>query len=148
MIPHNMTTTSPNSRMALGKQKVHQSITNEPYIFATIGAEPRRSGSLKNFSYRKTLADQVLPGSFRQELIYNGRTTDTVKFLYRELKDSYLRAPFTQEVTYDLKDGSEIGFKGARLKIIEASNTKIKYVVTRKFDESKGSLNPAPVAPR
>lgn len=104
-------------------------------MYMIVGQETRTSGALKNFSFKKTVADQLLPGSFRQELIYNGRTGDSVKFLYREIKDSYLRAPFTQDITYDLKEGAEIGFKGARLKIIEASNTKIKYVVTKTFGE-------------
>jgi hypothetical protein len=103
-------------------------------MFFTIGAEQRRSQSLTDFSYKTTVADQLLPGSFRQELIYNGRTGETVKFLYREIKDSYLRAPFTQEVTYDLKEGDVIGFKGARLKVIKATNTKIKYSITKTFD--------------
>ena len=58
-----------------------------------------------------------------QQLIYNGRINDSVKFLYRELSEGKLmRAPFTQEIQYDLKKGNEIGFKGARLKILEASN--------------------------
>ena len=97
------------------------------------GAETRRSRSLESFTFKKTVADQVLPGSFRQELIYSGRVGDTVKFLYRELKDGYLRAPFTQEVTYDLKESNVIGFKGARMKVIEATNTKIRYQVTKTF---------------
>lgn len=89
---------------------------------------------IKNFSYRDTVSNEYLPGSFRQEFIYNGKSGDTLKFLYRELKDSYLRTPFTQEVSYDIKEGNPIGFKGARLEVIEATNYKIKYKLIKKFD--------------
>ena len=37
------------------------------------------------------------------------------------------RASFQQEVSYDLKIGEVIGFKGARFKIIEANNVQVKY---------------------
>lgn len=74
--------------------------------------------------------------SIRQELIYNGRTEDSVKFLNREITGSdMLRAPFNQEVTYDLSEGSRIGFKGARFDVIEATNRGITYRVLQSFDK-------------
>lgn len=76
------------------------------------------------------------PG-FTQELIYNGRSGDSVKFLYRELSNSYLRAPFTQEVQYDLNQSKIIGFKGVRIEIIEATNTHLKYKVITSFPDSQ-----------
>ena len=45
-----------------------------------------------------------------------------------------MRAPFTQEIQYDLKEGNIIGFKGARLEIIESSNSSITYKVLKMFD--------------
>ena len=71
--------------------------------------------------------------NFRQELIYNGRSGDTVKFLYREFSGDYARPPFSQDVQYDLKDGNTIGFKGARVEILEASNTRLSYRVVSSF---------------
>lgn len=71
--------------------------------------------------------------NFRQELIYNGRSGDTVKFLYREFSGDYARPPFSQDVQYDLKDGNTIGFKGARVEILEASNTRLSYRVLSSF---------------
>ena len=76
------------------------------------------------------------PG-FKQELIYNGRVDNHVKFLYRELSNNMMRAPFTQEVQYDLNDGNTIGFKGVRIEIIEATNTTLKYKVLNSFPESQ-----------
>jgi|JI10StandDraft_1071094.scaffolds.fasta_scaffold20558_5 hypothetical protein len=73
--------------------------------------------------------------NFRQELIYNGRSGDTIKFLYREFAGDYARAPFSQEVQYDLKDGNTIGFKGARIEIVEATNTNLSYRVVSSFPD-------------
>lgn len=72
-------------------------------------------------------------GGFLQELIYNGRSGDEVKFIYREFSDRTIRGAFTQEAVYDLNESSIIGFKRARIEIIEASNTKIKYRVLSRF---------------
>ena len=71
--------------------------------------------------------------SFRQQLIYNGKSGDNLKFLYREFSNSYARAPFSQEIQYDLKESSIIGFKGARIDVIEATNRQIKYRVLANF---------------
>lgn len=71
--------------------------------------------------------------NFRQELIYNGRSGETVKFLYREFSGEYARPPFSQDVQYDLKDGKMIGFKGARIEIVDASNTRLSYRVLSSF---------------
>jgi hypothetical protein len=80
---------------------------------------------------------EMLPNSFQQELIYNGRSGDTLKFLYREISDNYLRNAFTQDVQYDLRDGKILGFKGARIEIIEANNRFLKYRVIASFPEQK-----------
>lgn len=71
--------------------------------------------------------------SFKQELYYNGKSGSEVKLLYREFAGNMLRASFSQEITYDLSEGSEVGFKDARLKIISASNTSITYEVLEHF---------------
>jgi len=76
---------------------------------------------------------QVEQSSFKQELIYNGRSSEAVKFLYREISGSTLKAPFSQELQYDLRDGNTIGFKGLRVEIIEANNMKLKYKLISNF---------------
>ena len=73
--------------------------------------------------------------SFKRELIYNGKSGNTLRFLYRELSGSTLRYPFSQEVQYDLADGSVIGFKGARVQVESATNTKIKYKLITNFPD-------------
>ena len=71
--------------------------------------------------------------SFSQELIYNGRLKDGVKFLYREFSQDMLRAAFSQELQYDLTKSRTVGFKGVRIEIIEATNTDITYIVKKGF---------------
>lgn len=71
--------------------------------------------------------------NFVQELIYNGRSGDTLRFIYRELSDNLLRAAFSQDIQYDLSKSTEIGFKGVRIEVIEASNTNITYKMLSNF---------------
>ncbi len=71
--------------------------------------------------------------NFRQVLIYNGRVGNYVKFLYREYKHNLSRPAFTQEIQYDITESNEIGFKGVRLIIVEATNREISYKVIKPF---------------
>jgi len=73
--------------------------------------------------------------SFRQELIYNGKTGNYVKFLYREYSGDMMRPPFSQEIQYDLNEGKTVGFKGERIEILDASNTSIPYRVLATFPD-------------
>ena len=45
-----------------------------------------------------------------------------------------MRDAFSQEVQYDLNEGKEIGFKGARLLIHNATNRAIEYEVLDHFE--------------
>lgn len=71
---------------------------------------------------------------FRQELLYNGKIGSSVKFLYREFRGDLIRAPFSQDVQYDLSEGNVIGFKGARIEIMSSSNRSVQYKVLKTFD--------------
>lgn len=71
--------------------------------------------------------------NLQQELIYNGKVGNSVKFLYRELSQNLMREAFSQDIQYDLSEGNEIGFKGVRLTIIKATNRKITYKVSTHF---------------
>lgn len=80
--------------------------------------------------------DVDAPG-FRQELIYNGRSGDALKFLYREFSGDFMRPPFSQEVQYDLAESTTIGFRGARVEILSATNTQIRYRVLSSFPDAR-----------
>jgi hypothetical protein len=72
---------------------------------------------------------------FKQEFIYNGRVGDALKFIYREYLNDYARPAFTQDLQYDLSENKTIGFRGMRIEIINASNTKIEYKVLNYFEK-------------
>jgi hypothetical protein len=92
-----------------------------------------------NFSYANEInspknlfkpdEDIFVRGSFKQELLYNGRTGTTVRFTYREYKDDFARPAFFQDLTYDLNESKTIGFRGMLIDILEASNSTIRYIV-------------------
>lgn len=71
---------------------------------------------------------------FRRELLYSGVSKGTVSIQYREFMNDMARPAFSQELKYDLADGSEIGYKGARFQIIKATNTSIRYKVLKPLD--------------
>ena len=83
-----------------------------------------------------TVNDVDRPG-FRRELIYNGRTGDSLKFLYHEDSTDLLRGPLSEEFQYDMKDGAIVGFKGVRIEVLEATNTSIRYRVLASFPDSE-----------
>jgi hypothetical protein len=82
---------------------------------------------------RQTQIYDVNSPGFRQELIYNGRVGDNLKFLYREFSGDLMRPPFSQDVQYDLNESTTIGFRGARIEIIDATNTRLQYRVISSF---------------
>ena len=73
--------------------------------------------------------------AFTQELIYNGRVGDSIRIVYREYSNDMARAAFSQEAQYDLSISNIIAFKGAQLKIINATNESIEYQVLSHFEK-------------
>ena len=75
----------------------------------------------------------VSVNSFQQTLLYNGRIGNKVAFAYREFSNDVARAAFNNNVEYDMTESTIIGYKGARLEIIKATNTEITYRVLSGF---------------
>lgn len=73
---------------------------------------------------------------FRRELVYAGSTKDAVLLTYREYLNDLARPAFTQNLTYDRSEGDEVGFRGARLKILKATNTELTFVVLKAISAS------------
>jgi hypothetical protein len=72
--------------------------------------------------------------SFKRELIYLGVQQNTITIQYREFKNDIARPAFSQEIKYDLSQGKEIGYKGARFEITKATNTELTYKVLKPLD--------------
>lgn len=84
--------------------------------------------------YRKITIKKLTSESFRRELIYTGVSQNTLTLQYREFKDNLARPAFMQELKYDLSQGKEIGYNGARFEIINAGNVELTYKVIKPLD--------------
>ncbi len=77
----------------------------------------------------------VIQANTLQKIVeYNGRTGSVLNFTYREFTDGMARSAFTTDFKMDLNEGDEIGYKGSRITIHEATNNKITYTVTKNFN--------------
>lgn len=77
--------------------------------------------------------DHVEFGSrgLRRELVFRGVSQGRVKLTYREYPDRASRPALSEDAEYDLRAGREVEFKGARLRIITADQSRITYVVLK-----------------
>ena len=82
----------------------------------------------------KEAPPEALNGGFRRELIYSGVAKGVVTLVYREFVNDLARPAFTQTLTYDLSEGDEIGYRGARLKVLRATNMSIRYTMLKAMD--------------
>jgi hypothetical protein len=72
--------------------------------------------------------------SFQQTLIYSGRVGDRINIAYRESSGNLARPAYSNDVEYDLSESTTIGYRGAVIRIIEATNTSITYEVVSNFN--------------
>lgn len=82
-------------------------------------------------------------GTNRRELLYGGRSGDTIKVLYREFRGSMAAEAFFQELAYDLSESSTIRFRGMVIEVKEATNSLIRFTVRSRMD----GRGPGPEAP-
>jgi len=66
---------------------------------------------------------------YSYEFIYNGKSNNTLKFIYREFIKDLARPSFTQELQYNLDESNIVGFKNMRLEVIKATNSEIEYKI-------------------
>lgn len=85
-------------------------------------------------SYTITSKPTVTADTFQQTLIYSGKVGNIINIGYREFDQNLARASFSNDVQYDLSDSNIIGYKGARLEVVEATNQYIKYKVLKNFN--------------
>lgn len=78
--------------------------------------------------------ETVTQNSLRRELVYAGVMQKVLTLLYREFKGDFARPAFSQEIKYDLSQGTTIGYKGARFEVIKATNIDLDYKVLRHLE--------------
>lgn len=80
----------------------------------------------------------VLPElGFVQELLYNGRVGNNVRFLYRDTSQNTEEPTNFEELEHNLDEGNDVVFRGARLEILSVSDKSVQYRVLQSFEESK-----------
>lgn len=84
------------------------------------------------FERRKKLFAHA--GSFEQTLIYGGKLGDKINIGYRQFSGNMARPAFSNNVEYDLSESMLIGYKGAKIEVIEATDQHIKYKVIENFN--------------
>ena len=85
------------------------------------------SESYDGIKLKKT--DEYAKPSTTKEIIYNGKTANNIKMLYREYVDDYARPAFFQDLVYDLGESKTIGFKGLKIEVTKATNSEITFRV-------------------
>ena len=91
-----------------------------------------KSCSSATFEYREQ--QSLSNRNFQQHLIYGGGYGNKINVTYREISSGYARPAFNHNVEYDLTESKTIGYKGARIRVIETTNEWIEYVVDSYFD--------------
>ena len=72
---------------------------------------------------------QLTADSFMQELIYTGRSGDTIHVSYKEFRRDFAKPAFFNELRYDLSQSNIIVFRNYRISIAEATNEYIRFTV-------------------
>ena len=87
----------------------------------------------KNTSWQVSERPTISQRAFQQHLIYTGRVGDRIKIGYREFSSNMARPAFSANAEYDLSQSNLVGYKGARVEVLEATNEYIKYRVLQNF---------------
>lgn len=90
----------------------------------------------KNVRFERVKRPALVSDGFQQTLLYSGRIGNKINISYREFSNNTARPAFNNDVEYDLSESTTIGYKGAEIEIIEATNRMIKYRVIRNFNQA------------
>lgn len=121
---------NPNFGIALSKNNK----SPKTYSTGPTGIGLKYQNSKYSLEYKLTEIPVKNDDYYKQEFIYNGRVGNGIKFIYREFVNDYARPAFTQDLQYDLSDDSIKGFRGLRLEVVNATNTKIEYRILNHFE--------------
>lgn len=125
---------------------VHKAALADPWIAVMAYKERNELCIITNFnalvckptsSFVRKKKLIVTEDSFQQTLIYSGKIGNIIHIGYREFSNNIARPAFNNDVKYDLTSSDIIGYKGARLNIINATNEKITYIILSNFNRAK-----------
>lgn len=90
----------------------------------------------KDVGFQRLKRPALTMDGFQQTLLYSGRIGNKINISYREFSNNVARPAFNNDVEYDLSESMTIGYKGAEIEILEATNRFIRYRVVRNFNRA------------
>lgn len=78
--------------------------------------------------------------NYRQTLTYLGHGEEGIRILYQEYVNDFIRDRFSLEINYDISSDKTLGFRGARVEVLEAGNQQISYRVLEPFPNVQSGL--------
>lgn len=78
---------------------------------------------------RKNDTNGNIESKFETTLTYSGKQGKIIKIFYREFSDNLARQAFTQDLTYDITEDKIITFRSTKIKVLSATNSRIKFIV-------------------
>jgi hypothetical protein len=67
----------------------------------------------------------------RKELLYSGKSANTIKVSYREFRRGFAAPAFSQNLEYDLNESNTVNFQRFTFEVISATNQAITYKVVK-----------------
>ena len=125
--------TAPNTKLKIGIT-IPSANPNATTVFHWNGRNSLSQFPVSDLGLIAVTCLEPDPSYLRRELIYSGVSQGTVTISYREIERGMLRPAFSQELKFDLSEGAEVGFRGARLRILDASNTGVRYEVLKPLE--------------
>lgn len=121
------------------------SLFSDPYKVIMVNSENElcvvtvfnAKGCKANVNYEIKKVASTSKDAFQQTLIYSGKVGNKINIGYREFSNDTARPAFNNNVEYDLNESKQIGYKGALLDIINATNQSITYKVIKNFNANK-----------
>lgn len=84
---------------------------------------------------RKTQVRLFDATGFQKQLVFRGRSGDTLQFQYRRAFGDRTQPEAIQNVEWNLKDGAIMTFAGAKIQILDITGTQLRYRVSSSFPD-------------
>jgi len=127
------TTTTPVNSQSFVLNQVMTVPVGTPFV-------ERETGSEITVAEAWPMGHYTIRNTFLEQLIYGGRSGDTINVSYREFKKDLARPAFTQDLSYSLKDSNRFRFRDLLIEVKKADNENITFVVV----EAKSPTSYAP----
>ena len=90
---------------------------------------------LNDFNYKHSYLVSHKKRAYKRELIFNGVKNGKVKFVYKYYENNLKKYTTKRKIKFKLKNKMPtiIRYKGAKLKIYKATNTKLTYSIIKGF---------------